>query len=492
MNRYPALFAVSAFFICSFQVGAEDSDAIFKLNESAQQAFDQGKFKKAELSWTRSIKAMEDNGQKDTALEASLKRLGQTYKKMERAVEAYRYLSRALDMCRQLNLQDAELAQELTELSTVYRAVDVSELGEGTAKALRKANVAGVGLVKTNTGNVMRVDLPEKFDKQLDSDTVDGLSFDKSVTLNLAEESDGTVSLTNIKGFRIHSKEKNMWVNLLQAIIKPADASGEHPADVTAGKMGVTKTVSASLPAKGFEPLTGLLKQLRLLGTPVPVAFTGNAPGAVPAATPGAAPEAIPVAAPEAIPVAEAASTSTNAKIPFAMQSAEAASAAPSVVADSSPAAAGAETQSTLTRPANISCEKLFSETEKIVKTYYPRAKFKRSGNKLHFEFKSRIDMVRPPEINGEAQPEKQEVVADWGGVVGDLELKAGKYTGTDNMPMLLKNRSSYEVYLNAPYSEKFDYYLSVRLAYPFDANADFLKSFKEQCLGFENDLISE
>jgi len=38
---------------------------------------------------------------------------------------------------------------------------------------------------------------------------------------------------------------------------------GSFPADVTAGKMGVTKTVSAMLPLKGFEPLAGKLKQLK-------------------------------------------------------------------------------------------------------------------------------------------------------------------------------------------------------------------------------------
>lgn len=61
-----------------------------------------------------------------------------------------------------------------------------------------------------------------------------------------------------------------MWVNLLQAVIKPGDNDGAHPADVTAGKMGVTKTVSASLPAKGFEPVIGLVKQLHAMDTPIP------------------------------------------------------------------------------------------------------------------------------------------------------------------------------------------------------------------------------
>ena len=535
MIRKPALFTLSAVIICSSHAVADDLPVIVKLNESAQQAFDQGKFRKAEASWTRTIKAMQENGENDSFLETCLKRLGQTYMRLERTVEAYRALSQALVMCRQLNLQDAELAQELTDLSKTYRPIDVSELGDGTAKALKKANVTSVGLVKTNTGSMMRVDLPEKFEKQLDSDVVDGLSFDKAVTLNMAEDSDGTVSLTNIQGLRIHAKEKNMWVNLLQAVIKPADAKGEHPADVTAGKMGVTKTVSASLPAKGFEPLNGMLKQLRLMGTPVPVAFTGAGEPATVVSTAGspvaasvvstsdaaasggvlaasAAPSTVAssttvpmtVIAPAAPVTAEASMAATAAAAPSEATDHASPSGAPIVVAadlpispaspaivnsDQSKQAIVASPQTAESRPANLSCDKLFAETEKLVKIYYPRAKFKRTGNKLHFEFKSRIDLVRPAEKNGEAQPEQQEVVADWGGIVGDLELKPGKYTGAENMPLLLKNRSSYEVYLNSPYSEKFDSCLSVRLAYPFDANIDFLKLFKDNCLSFEGGL---
>ncbi|HEY9683714.1 MAG TPA: tetratricopeptide repeat protein [Oculatellaceae cyanobacterium] len=249
---------------------AQDSTAITKLNDSAQQAFDSGKYRKAEVTWSKAVKAIQDNGEKDSFLESCLKRLGQTYKRLAKSVEAYRTLSQALEMCKSLSLADQELAKEMSELSTVYRAVDISQLGDGTMKALSKANVTSIGLFKTSMGTKMQVDLPEKFEKKLDNDSVDGLAFDKSVTLDLSEDSDGTVNLRNIKGLRIHAKEPNMWVNLLQAVIKPGDNDGAHPADVTAGKMGVTKTVSASLPAKGFEPVIGLVKQLHAMDTPIP------------------------------------------------------------------------------------------------------------------------------------------------------------------------------------------------------------------------------
>lgn len=264
---------------------AQDSTAIAKLNDSAQQAFDSGKYRKAEVTWNKAVKAIQDNGEKDSFLESCLKRLGQTYKRLAKSVEAYRTLSQALEMCKSLSLADQELAKEMSELSTVYRAVDISQLGDGTMKALSKANVTSIGLFKTSMGTKMQVDLPEKFEKKLENDSVDGLAFDKSVTLDLSEDSDGTVNLRNIKGLRIHAKEPNMWVNLLQAVIKPGDTDGAHPADVTAGKMGVTKTVSACLPAKGFEPVTGLVKQLHEMDTPIsPESILASVAPASPAA----------------------------------------------------------------------------------------------------------------------------------------------------------------------------------------------------------------
>jgi hypothetical protein len=261
-----------------------DDESLVKLNQTAQTAFDQGKFKKAQLTWTAAIHGLEDNGQKDSFLELCLKRLGQSYMRLEQCVDAYQALSRAKDMCLALGLQDEELQNELLQLSRVYRFIDPAELGEGTAIALKKANVTSVSLIKTGEKSRMQVDLPERFEKQLEDSSVDSLSFDKQVTLEVEELADGTVSLKNIKGLKIHAKELKMWVSLLQATIKPEDDQGAYPADVTAGKMGVTKTVSAVLPHKGFEPLSGILKQLRTMSAPPPVvtevpAFFGNSLG---------------------------------------------------------------------------------------------------------------------------------------------------------------------------------------------------------------------
>jgi hypothetical protein len=320
-----------------------DSPSLDKLEQSAQEAFDQGKFKKAEISWGKAVKTLEDNGQKDSFFETCLKRLGQTYRKLARSVEAYQTLMRAWEICNAAGIQDTELAQELADLSTSYRPIDVAELGAGAATALKKANVTSVCLIKTNDGNKLQIDLPDRYEKQLDNDSVDGIALEKQVTVDLDEDASGIVTLTNIKGFKIHSKEKNMWVNLLQTVIKPADTQGEHPAEVTAGKMGVTKTVSASLPANGFEPLGGVLKQARAMVTPLLMKF--SFPGAMPPADAKTTAPGGDVGAGPTAPVAGTAST-TSATTTSA---ATANSAATTTSADTdSSASAGTGTSSTM------------------------------------------------------------------------------------------------------------------------------------------------
>jgi hypothetical protein len=251
---------------CSTASGEEQP--LVKLSYTAQTAFEQGKFKKAQTIWSTTIHGLEDNGQNDSFLELCLKRLGQSYMRLENRIEAFHALTRARDMCTALGLQDDELQNELLQLSKIYRSVDPLELGEGTAKALQKANVTSVSLMKTGDASKMQVDLPEKFEKSVEDNSIDSLSFDKQVTLDVEELPDGTVLLKNIKGLKLHAKEYKLWVNLLQATISPEDANGSYPAAVTAGKMGVTKTVTAVLPHKGFEPLAGVLKQLRAMSNP--------------------------------------------------------------------------------------------------------------------------------------------------------------------------------------------------------------------------------
>ncbi|MGP2435647.1 hypothetical protein ACTUQ0_15685, partial [Listeria monocytogenes] len=70
--------------------------------------------------------------------------------------------------------------------------------------------VTDVGLMRASDGSKMQVNLEEKFEKHLDNDAVDGIQLDKRVTVDINEAADGTVSMSNIKGFRIHAKEVNI------------------------------------------------------------------------------------------------------------------------------------------------------------------------------------------------------------------------------------------------------------------------------------------
>ncbi len=105
---------------------------------------------------------------------------------------------------------------------------------------------------------------------------------------------------------------------------------------------------------------------------------------------------------------------------------------------------------------------------EGLVKEYFAKAKIKKENNHLHVEFKSRPYDI--PSLN------KVEQGPDWGGIIFDMDLKDGQYTGVHAVPKKFNEYSFYHVMLYAPYSKKLDKHLQVRIAYPFDVPPEFLK----------------
>lgn len=107
---------------------------------------------------------------------------------------------------------------------------------------------------------------------------------------------------------------------------------------------------------------------------------------------------------------------------------------------------------------------------EGLVREYFPKAKIKQSATHLHVEFKSRPYDI--PSIN------KIEQGPDWGGILFDIDLKDGQYSGVHAVPKKFNEYSYYHVMLYAPYSTKLNKHLETRIAYPFDVPPDFLKRF--------------
>lgn len=129
--------------------------------------------------------------------------------------------------------------------------------------------------------------------------------------------------------------------------------------------------------------------------------------------------------------------------------------------------------------PANWAS--LSSVVEKLVKEYFPKAKFKNGPEQMHVAYKAKPFIL--PSTN------KEEQGPDWGGIVFDMELKKGTYAGVHQVPKKFNEYSFYSVELFAPYSQKVDRHLLTRICYPFDVPPEFLKRFKKVVEDFDQYL---
>ncbi len=110
------------------------------------------------------------------------------------------------------------------------------------------------------------------------------------------------------------------------------------------------------------------------------------------------------------------------------------------------------------------------SRLVELLKEYYTKAKVTKEANKIHFEYKVR------PFMTGN----RQEMAPDFAGIMGDIELKPGRYEGKAQLPQNYNEYNFYSVILMAPYSSKDNGHFYTRLAYPPDAPPEFLDRFKD------------
>jgi hypothetical protein len=75
------------------------------------------------------------------------------------------------------------------------------------------------------------------------------------------------VKVQHIKGFKLHSTQKDLWVNLICASVNTnSDANGNREASITVGKMGITVDVQGQLPPEAYQPLETILFEAKTLG----------------------------------------------------------------------------------------------------------------------------------------------------------------------------------------------------------------------------------
>lgn len=112
----------------------------------------------------------------------------------------------------------------------------------------------------------------------------------------------------------------------------------------------------------------------------------------------------------------------------------------------------------------------VLTKVEALVKSFYPKAKIKKTETSIHFEFKAKPFEI-PPTNKVEPGP-------DWGGIVGDITQKSGHLKDEDTVEKKLNQYSYYHVMELRPNISS-ESHLEARLAYPFDINPDFMQQFK-------------
>lgn len=229
-----------------------------RLSQSGQKSIDAGDFNKAELTWSKAVIEAENCGERDPSMPLSLKRLGECYQKNAKYVEAADAFKRAGEHNKINGTTDAELTADLASLAKVYRTVEFSEINKTVADAFKESGVNLIGICKLDQGNRIQMNLNDKFLKTIDNKDVDQLSLDKLVSFDVVEDPDGSLQINNIKGLKVHAK---MWVTIVQSHVQPKNPDGAC-ADVTATKMGISKTVTCKLPSDSIDPMNVLIAKL--------------------------------------------------------------------------------------------------------------------------------------------------------------------------------------------------------------------------------------
>jgi uncharacterized protein YbaP (TraB family) len=146
------------------------------------------------------------------------------------------------------------------------------------------------------------------------------------------------------------------------------------------------------------------------------------------------------------------------------------------------PLAVAAHSEAPETATSENPCLKqVYQDISKLILEFYPKAKVVGDGYKIHFEYKAHPYTSVYSNL-AELAPEN-------GGILGDIELKPGKYAGNEPLPHE-QNQYRYNTLLMAPFSQKHNCQLYSALSYPPDALTDFLERYKDVINNFDSELV--
>ena len=218
-----------------------------------------------------------DQNAKDRMTAIANKKLGRCYCQKGEYEKADAQLQEAKATYAKLGINDEELAQAFCELGKHYKTIDPLSFGESVTKQMKQACVNKIAVFMLPDKDVVEVSLDQKYVKDVGSKDVPKISFNKKVSFEFLNRPNGDYQVSKITGLQVLAK--TLWVNLLESLVKV----GEKPvAEVTAGKMGMTKTVTVDIPKDMFDSTKAILDNLiaSIKGQPAYAATTATAGGA--------------------------------------------------------------------------------------------------------------------------------------------------------------------------------------------------------------------
>jgi hypothetical protein len=259
-----------------------------RLDRTAADAFAAADYKKAESQWHKLLDRLNmeisRNGESKSLSqlsESTLRHLGECALGQKSYDTADHYFHQAKATAERLQIPDADLEKDLKDLAVNYRLIDLNNLGNLgimgpiVTAALSDFHPSKVSVARTDNGHHVAVLLADDVIKDIGSKAVTQVGVSKNISFDLIQGEGGAITLANITGIRVHA---GFWVNIINSSLK-LDESQRPMALVTAQKMGISQSVSTSIPDMIYLPVVAIVSQVKGL-------FGDSAGGQATAATP--------------------------------------------------------------------------------------------------------------------------------------------------------------------------------------------------------------
>ncbi len=190
----------------------------------------------------------------------TLKKLGQGYTGRKQFQEARDYLSEAAAAYGKLGLEDSGLSQAMENLKKWYKELDFHKFGDRVSGYFADAKVERISVFKNEEFPRIEVSLADKLERDLKSEKVKKIRFDKIVSFNFKALPEDKFGLDHVEGLQV--KTKKLWVNLFASLMG-LNGSNQPEAKVTGGKLGKEKTVTIAVPDDIYDQSMAILKELK-------------------------------------------------------------------------------------------------------------------------------------------------------------------------------------------------------------------------------------